>query len=121
MQEFLGWLARLRGIPIEEGAELQFEFSGFPSGGAGLPTILGMLAALAIVIMVYRRDGRNLTRGQRIMLGTLRGLAILTAFLVVLEPNLVSVKKDVRDGHSIILLDVSQSMGHRDAFRRPEV
>jgi hypothetical protein len=121
MQEFLGWLARLRGIPIEEGAELQFEFSGFPSGGAGLLTILGMLAALAIVIMVYRRDGRNLTRGQRIMLGTLRGLAILTAFLVVLEPNLVSVKKDVRDGHSIILLDVSQSMGHRDAFRRPEV
>ena len=121
MQELLRWLASLKGIPVEDGTDLQFELTGFPSGGLGLLTILGLLAALLLVVFVYRRDGRNLTGGQRLFLGFLRALAVLAAFLVVLEPNLVSVKKDVRDGHAIILMDLSQSMGHKDAFRREEV
>lgn len=121
MQEFLRWLAELKGIAVESGAELQFELTAFPSGGLGLLTILGTLLALLLVFFVYRRDGHRLSRLQRVTLAGLRSLAILAALLVVLEPNLVTVKKDVRDGHSIILLDLSQSMGHRDAFRRVEV
>lgn len=121
MQEILRWLAGLKGVPVEPGTELQFDLTGFPSGGLGLLVILGVLAALFIVVMAYRRDGKNLSAGKRVMLASLRGLAILAAFLVVLEPNLVTVKKNVRDGHSIILLDVSQSMGHQDSYRRPEV
>ncbi|MEE2887561.1 MAG: VWA domain-containing protein [Planctomycetota bacterium] len=121
MQNFLSWLAGLKGIPVERGAELQFELTGFPSGGLGLLTILGTLLAVMLVFFVYRRDAHRLTRNQRAVLAALRVLAILTALLVVLEPNLVTVKKDIRDGHSIILLDLSQSMGHRDAFRREEV
>ena len=121
MQEFLSWLARLKGIQVEGGAELQFELTAFPAGGLGLLTIVGALLAVLLVFFVYRRDARRLTRGQRVFLAALRAAAILVALVVVLEPNLVTVKKDVRDGHSIILLDLSQSMGHRDAFRREEV
>lgn len=121
MQELLRWLAELKGITVESGAALQFELTAFPSGGLGLLVILGAILAMLLVFAVYRRDAHRLTRGRRVMLASLRGLAILVALLVVLEPNLVTVKKDVRDGHSIILLDLSQSMGHRDAFRREEV
>ena len=56
MQEFLRWLANLKGIPVESGAELKFELTGFPSGGLGLLTLLGLLVALIIVISVYRRE-----------------------------------------------------------------
>ncbi|MCA8957749.1 MAG: hypothetical protein KDC87_16860, partial [Planctomycetes bacterium] len=121
MKDFLRWLAELRGIPVEPGADLQLELSSFPSGGLGLLTLIGVLLAMFLVVYCYRRDGRNLTAGKRFFLASLRVLAVLAAVLVVLEPNLVTIKKDVRDGHSIILIDLSQSMGHRDAFRREEV
>ncbi len=120
MQELLQWLAKLKGIQVEEGAELRLELSGFPSGGLALLVLLGILLALYLIIHAYRRDG-NLSRGRRGTLAVMRGLAVVLALLVVLEPNLVAVKKDRREGHTIILLDLSQSMGHRDAFRHPDV
>lgn len=121
MQEVLRWLASWKDIPVEKGSELRFELSGFPSGGLGLLIILGALFAFFLVGFIYRRDGKNLSTGQRVVLATLRVLAVLAALLVILEPNLIAIKKDVRDGHAIILLDLSQSMGHKDAFRRAEV
>ena len=107
MQDLLRWLASFKGIPVEPGADLRFEFAAFPTGGLALLTLLGLVLALTLVALVYRRDGRNLTRGQRICLATLRILAVFAAFAVILEPNLVAVKKEVRDGHAIILLDLS--------------
>ena len=121
MDGLLRWLASLQGIVVEEGTELRFEFSSFPDAGLGLLTVIGLLLALTVVAFAYRRDGKSLSSGQRLLLGSLRGLAVLAVFLVVLEPNLVLVTKHVREGHSIILLDVSQSMGHKDSFRREEV
>ena len=121
MDGLLRWLASLRGIPVEEGTELRFEFSSFPEAGLGLLTVLGLLLALAVVALAYRRDGKTLSSGQRLFLGSMRGLVVLVVFLVLFEPNLVLVTKHVRDGHSIILLDLSQSMSHRDSYRRDEV
>ncbi len=120
MQELLKWLASLKGIEVEEGAKLRLELTSFPSGGLALLVLVGILLALYLIVHAYRRDG-HLSRGQRSTLATMRGLAVLLAVLVVLEPNLVAVKKDRREGHTIILLDLSQSMGHRDAFRHADV
>lgn len=121
MQEFLRWLASLKGVAVEAGAELQFELSRFPSGGLGLLVLLALLLGLVFVVMVYRRDGRNLRPWQRVLLGSLRMLALLAAALLLLEPNLVAVKRETRPGHTLLLVDVSQSMGHVDAFRRDSV
>jgi len=120
MQQLLKWLADLKGIQVEPGAELRLELTSFPSGGLALLVLLGIVLALYMIVHAYRRDG-NLSRGQRGTLAAMRGLAVLLALVVVLEPNLVAVKKDRREGHTIILLDLSQSMGHRDAFRHPDV
>jgi hypothetical protein len=120
MQQLLKWLADLKGIQVEPGAELRLELTSFPTGGLALLVLLGIAVALYLIIHAYRRDG-NLSTGQRTVLAAMRGLAVLLALVVVLEPNLVAVKKDRREGHTIILLDLSQSMGHRDAFRHPDV
>ncbi len=121
MDEFLRWLARWRGVEVEPGAELQFEFAGFPTGGLGLLVLLGVAAAIVVVGFLYRRDGRNLAAWQRALLGTLRALAVLAVILLLLEPNVVTVKREVREGHTILLVDTSQSMTHIDAWRRDEV
>ena len=121
MDEFLRWLAAWRGIEVEDGAELQFEFANFPSGGLGLLVLLGCALAILLIAFVYRRDGHNLSTWQRAVLATLRVLAVLAAIALLLEPNLVSVKREVRPGHVILLVDGSQSMTHYDAWRRDTV
>ncbi|MGB3967518.1 MAG: vWA domain-containing protein, partial [Planctomycetota bacterium] len=121
METILRWLAQWHGIAPEPGSELQFELANFPSGGLGLLVLLGCALAVLGIALVYRRDGHHLTNGQRLVLGGLRALAVLAVVLLLLEPNLVTVKRETRPGHTILLVDTSQSMTHLDAWRRPEV
>lgn len=120
MQELLRWLATWKGIPLAADSELHVEFVGFPSGGRGLLVILGIVLVLGIVALAYRRDGQRLPRSRRILLASLRALAVLFACALLLEPNLIAIRRDSQPGHTIVLLDRSQSMGHRDAYRAPE-
>ena len=46
MDDLLRWLAQWRGIEVEPGSELQFEFASFPTGGLGLLVLLGMALSL---------------------------------------------------------------------------
>ena len=121
MDELLRWLAAWRGIDPEPGTELQFELANFPTGGLGMLVLMGCALVVVLVAFVYRRDGKQLSLGQRITLATLRTLAVLAVVLLLLEPNLVSVKRETRPGHTILLVDTSQSMTHVDAWRREEV
>ena len=121
MQDLLHWLASLKGIAVEPGTELRFELSAFPQGGLALLLLVGLVAVVVGIVAIYRRDAASLSRRRRVVLASLRCLALIAALLIVLEPNLVAVKKEERPGHTILLLDVSQSMGHRDAFRRDTV
>lgn len=121
MQEFLRWLASWKGIALEQGSELQFEFSSFPKGGLGMLVLIGCALAIIAVGFLYRKDGKNLHTWQRIVLGSLRALAVLAAIALLLEPNLVAVKRDTRPGHAILLVDTSQSMTHLDSYRREAV
>ena len=63
MQDLWLWLARAKGIEVEPGAELRFEFASFPTGGLALLALLGALLAVGIVVRVYRRDRAALTVG----------------------------------------------------------
>ncbi|GAB4138440.1 MAG: hypothetical protein Fur0037_04150 [Planctomycetota bacterium] len=121
MQELLRLLASWKGVAVEDGAELRFEFSSFPSGSIGLLVILGVLLALSFVVFIYRRDGRNLSLGRRCVLAALRMIAVLAAVLLLLEPDLVAVKRETRPGHAILLLDQSQSMARLDPWRKEDV
>ena len=96
MDDFLRWLAQWRGIEVEPGSELQFEFASFPTGGLGLLVLLGMAAAVIVIGFLYRRDGKNLQAWQRLLLGSLRALAVLAVILLLLEPNIVSASSSVK-------------------------
>ena len=121
MDELLRLLAHWRGIEPAAGDELRFEFANFPSGGLGLLVLLGCALAILAVGVVYRRDGKNLSLLQRTILAVLRGLAVLAVIALLLEPNIVTVKREVRPGHTLLLVDTSQSMTHVDAWRRDSV
>ena len=121
MDDFLRWLAEWRGIEVEPGSEVRFEFVNFPAGGLGLLVLLGIALAVVVVGFLYRRDGKSLSGLQRLVLGSLRTLAVLAVIALLLEPNLVTVKRETRPGHTILLVDTSQSMMHVDAWRREEV
>lgn len=121
MQELMRWWAGWQGIQVEPGADLTLEFAAWREGGFGLLVLTGVVLAIALVFRVYRSDGASLAAGQRTLLASLRAAAILLAVLVLLEPQLVTVKREERPGRAILLVDVSQSMEQRDAFRREEV
>jgi hypothetical protein len=121
MDDFLAWLAKWLGVSVADGAELQFELSSFPAGGMGLLVIAGILLIAVGTVFVYRHDGRKMQPWQRLTLAGLRIFALAMAVLLLLEPNLIAVKHETRQGHVILLVDTSQSMNQVDAFRRPEV
>ena len=121
MQGLLRWLASLKGIEVDPAEELQLELAAWPTGGLALLVLLGFIAAAVMVCSVYRRDAQGLTQGRRWFLAALRCFAVIAAITILLEPNLVAVKREERPGHAIMLLDVSQSMGHKDAYRREAV
>ena len=118
MNDFWRWLAQWHGIEVEPGSELQFEFANFPTGGLGLLVLMGMAACVVLVGFLYRRDGKNLTGFQRLLLGSLRALSVLGIILLLLEPSLITIERETRPGHTILLVDTSQSMTHMDAWRR---
>lgn len=121
MDELLRWLASWRGVPVEPGTELHVDLAGFPSGGFGLLVILGVLGAVGLVWFAYVRDARRLSRGRRVLLTVLRAGAVVLATLLLLDPQIVAVRRDVQPGQTLVLIDTSQSMAQVDPFRDPEV
>ena len=121
MQQLLRWFASWKGIEVEPGTELSLELAAWREGGVGLLIVAGACLALLMIFQIYRREGANLARGSRAFLACLRSVALVVALLVLLEPNLVAVRKEERAGHSILLLDVSQSMEQQDVYRRQGV
>ena len=49
MDDFLRWLASWRGIEVEPGAEVQFEFASFPTGGLGMLVLMGCALVILVV------------------------------------------------------------------------
>ena len=84
MDDFLRWLAEWRGIEIEPGSELQFEFANFPTGGLGMLVLMGIALSVVFIGFLYSRDGKNLNGFQRFLLGSLRALA---AAVTVVTPS----------------------------------
>lgn len=121
MEGILRWLLRWQGITPAADTELRLELGNFPSGGLGMLVLLGLVAVVLAVATCYRRDGKHLHRWQRIVLASLRAAAVLVVALVLLEPNIVAIEREVRPGHTILLVDTSQSMTAQDAFRKDDV
>jgi hypothetical protein len=117
MEGILQWLAARIGVPVAPGTDLHVEFAGFPSGGLGLLTLVGAALALGVVWFAYVRDAHRLSARRRMVLTGLRGAAVALAILVLLDPQLVAVRRDSQPGQTLVLIDTSQSMAQVDGYR----
>ncbi len=115
MEYFWKWLA---GDDLPPGESLHFDFLTAPKGGMGLALLLGSLAVLVGIYLIYRRDAKNLSLGKRMTLAGLRMAALVSVFLILLEPNITKVRKVTRPGDVLLMVDSSQSMGHVDSYSR---
>ncbi|HHI78928.1 MAG TPA: hypothetical protein ENK02_03020 [Planctomycetes bacterium] len=120
MEQFLKWLAGLGPGEGQAGEKLRFEFSSLPGGTLALLSIAATVAILFLVFYLYKKDARRLSPAKRSLLAFLRLMALASIALLLLEPTLVKVRKSIRPGEVIVLLDASQSMGHLDSYAHSE-
>ncbi len=81
-------------------------------GGAALWNLALIAAGIALIVYVYRREGKS--RGARIFLGILRG-SLLALILVLLNRPLLTLSQMHRDPSVVaILVDDSASMKIKD-------
>jgi hypothetical protein len=71
---------------------------------------LVFVVAIAATYFYYRRTNPMLTRGLRVFLGTMRGLALAALFFVFAEPLLVVRHTDVKEPTIAIVVDNTSSM-----------
>ncbi len=73
---------------------------------------LAFVATVVATVFYYRRTNPMLTRGFRITLGVLRGLALAALFFVFAEPLLVMEDSESKPATVAILVDNSTSMAN---------
>jgi len=116
-----GWLRSLLGVErgtVPEGAETRFEFARLPQGVLALLLTLGLLAAAAGILWVYRREGQASMRAK-LSLAALRGLLVLVLALLLLEPVLAVDQVEEVEKSVVVLLDDSLSMTTKDRYTDP--
>lgn len=102
--------------PWAEGGQMHFEWLNFPRHDEALLLLVGVLVGAAVVGYLYRRDGKNLSRLTRLVLGSLRCLVLLGVLAMLLEPAIVFVKREMIPSRLLVLRDDSESMEFKDAY-----
>ena len=112
------WLRILFGLEegeVPSGGESHWELSGLPQGGWLLAAFAILAAALILIVLLYVREKR-LSVGQRILLTALRLGALAIIVLILLNPRLLTEIRLEHPGKTLLLFDVSASMGQTDEF-----
>jgi hypothetical protein len=111
------WLLELLGVDPErlQGGTEHFRLARLPEGAWLLLAVLLALAAVAVVVLVYRREGQ-LAGGWKLTLAALRSLLIAGAALVLLYPVLEVDRIEEVRATTIVLADDSLSQSLRDRY-----
>lgn len=117
MNRILDILLGIDASRIPEGGRWRLEFLSEPSGGWALLLILCAVAAVGALWWLYRLDAHRLPLAARLGLMAMRIVAAVTVVFMLVEPVLVFTSVERRPSHLLVLLDVSQSMGLRDAWK----
>ena len=116
------WLRTLLGLDegeIPAGGETHWEFSNYPHGAWLVAAIAVTGCALALIVLLYRREKR-LTPWRRATLTALRLGALALVVLILLNPRLLTEIHLEHPGRTLFLFDVSASMGQRDDYEEDE-
>ncbi len=104
------WITYLTGANPANGGEVWFGFEGLNPGWA---LLLGSVAAL-LVVRAYWKGPGEFSMPKRLILATLRILAVCLLLLVLMHPVLRVTEEETVRGTVLVLQDVSESMDLRD-------
>ena len=112
------WLKTLLGVDADDipaDAVTSFQWGHLPRGSAALLLLLFVIAIVAGVIWIYRREGGAPTKAK-IVLATLRAMVLLAAVVLLLEPVLAVDQVETIEKSTIVLVDDSLSMTTKDRY-----
>src|SRR5688500_2906007 len=114
MQRFLEFIFGLTREPTDPGVERMVDFNppAWMFGQHRLVNTLLVLAALGLVFLIYRREGRR--TAARVGLGALRMLVIIYVIMLINRPVLKVTEIQHEPSVLAILVDDSISMSVRD-------
>src|SRR5438270_12989441 len=113
----LKWLIGLRQLPREAGeGAWRLEFQSFPTGLSALVCVALAVGATVGVWFLYKWEGRNLSRGVRLVSGALRLCVLAAVVLMLLDLVLVIDRRERTPSHLLVLVDTSESMGLSDPY-----
>ena len=115
-ESFLKYLLNVEPAPWTEGGEMRLGWLNLPQHDSALYLLLGVVAAAAAILYLYRREGRMLSRFARLGLAGLRFLTLAGVLAMLLEPAIIFTKREMIPSRLLILVDNSESMDFSDAY-----
>jgi len=94
----------------------RLELTSVPSGGMALALAAAVVAILALLWWLPRREKRDLSRPRRALLVGLRAIVLLAIAIMLVEPVLVSSHTETIRSHLPIIVDDSESMRFADPY-----
>jgi hypothetical protein len=101
---------------VVRGGDSRLEFAALPRGTGAVTVIVAALVLLALLWRLYRWERRDLSRGKRAVLVGLRALTLLAVAVMLIEPVLVSSRRDTLKSHLAVILDDSESLRFSDPY-----
>jgi hypothetical protein len=101
---------------VVTGGDSHLEFASLPRGAVALILIVGGLSLLALLWKLYQWERRELSLARRAVLIGLRMLTLLAAAIMLMEPLLVSTRRETIPSHLMIVVDDSESMKFSDPY-----
>lgn len=112
------WLLGIGRSPGEValGSGTRLELSALPAGGAAVAAVVAAAALAALFWHLDRRERRDLSRPRRAALVALRLLVVGAVAVMLVEPVLVSTRRETLASHLPVIIDDSESMRFADPY-----
>jgi hypothetical protein len=101
---------------VELAESTRLEWSALPTGGAALASLAAAVALAYLLWRLNTRERRELSRARRAVLVALRLLVVGTLAVILMEPVLVTIRRETIKAHLPIIVDDSESMRFSDPY-----
>ncbi len=112
----IDWLLNIDRAELPHGADWRLEYHWLPTSWQVFAVLGAALAAAAMIVFLYVKEGTNLSPVRRIALASLRLAAVALAFVVLVGPNVRAVHQVQNESIVLVLVDTSASMKIQDKY-----
>jgi hypothetical protein len=118
MSSIWRWILGIGRSPgeVAPGGNARLELTALPTGGAALALLVAAVVLSVLLWQLYRRERRNFSRPRRAWLLGLRLLVLGAVAVMLIEPVLVSSRRETVRSHLPVIVDDSESMGFADPY-----